>query len=99
HPAAVPLVLVLPLLGVADAGLGLHVVEPGVLGAGPAGPHVLAGDRAGVAADALVQVQHHADLGADLHAASPCFCTSCATSSPRGVSSQSTFLILRTTTN
>ena len=33
-PAAVPLVLVLPLLRVADAGFGLDVVEPGVLHAG-----------------------------------------------------------------
>ncbi len=44
HPAAVPLVLVLPLLRVADAGLGLDVVEPGVFHAGAAGPDVLAGD-------------------------------------------------------
>ena len=70
HPAAVPLVLVLPLLRIADAGLGLDVVEPGVFHARPAGPDVLAGDRTGVAADALVEVQHHADLGADLHAVS-----------------------------
>ncbi len=68
-PAAVPLVLVLPFLGVADAGLGLDVVEPGVFDAGAAGPDVLAGHAAGVAADALVQVQHHADLCADFHAA------------------------------
>ena len=67
-PAAVPLVLVLPLLRVADAGLGLDVVEPGVLDALAAGPDVLAGDTAGMAADALVQVQHHADLCADFHA-------------------------------
>ncbi len=67
HPAAVPLVLVLPLLGVTDAGLGLDVVEPGVLHARPAGPDVLAGDRTGVAANALVQIQHHADLCANFH--------------------------------
>ncbi len=70
YPAAVPLVLVLPFLGIADAGLGLDVVEPGVFHAGPAGPDVLAGDRTGVAADALVEVQHHADLRANLHVAS-----------------------------
>jgi hypothetical protein len=70
-PAAIPLVLVLPLLRVADAGLGLNVVEPGVLDAGAAGPDVLAGHAAGVAADALVQIQDHADLCADLHAPSP----------------------------
>src|SRR3990167_1643998 len=98
-PAAVPLVLVFPFLGVANAGLGFDVVEPGVLHARAAGPDVLAGHRAGVATDALVQVQHHGDLRAYLHAASPSFCTSSARSSPRGVSSQSTLLILRTTTN
>ena len=30
HPAAVPLVLVFPFLGIAHAGLGFHIVEPGV---------------------------------------------------------------------
>src|SRR5690606_17785518 len=67
RPATVPFVLVFPLLGVADAGLGLDVVEPGVLDTGAAGPDVLAGHAAGVAADALVQVQHHADLCSDFH--------------------------------
>jgi hypothetical protein len=68
-PAAFPALLVLPVLGIANAGLGLDVVEPGVFDALAAGPDVLAGDRAGVAADALVEVQHHADLRADPHAA------------------------------
>ncbi|MCY1544712.1 hypothetical protein D9M68_806120 [compost metagenome] len=71
-PAPVPLVLVFPLLGVTDAGLGLDVVEPGVFHAGAAGPHVLAGDRAGVATDALVQVQHHGDLGTNFHVVFSC---------------------------
>src|SRR5690606_23049754 len=61
YPAAVPAVLVLPFLRIPDARLGLDVVEPRVLHAGTVRPDVLAGDRAGVAADALVQVQHHAD--------------------------------------
>ena len=93
-PAALPLALVLPFLGIADAGLGFHVVEPGVLDAVAAGPDVLAGDRAGMAADALVQVQHHADLGAYPH---DCFSSCCV--STNGPSSQSTFFILRSTTN
>src|SRR6185503_15657427 len=67
HPAAVPAVLVLPVLRVADPGLGFDVVEPGVLHAGPVRPDVLARDRARMAADALVQVQHHPDLRADFH--------------------------------
>src|SRR5690606_54388 len=70
-PAALPLLLVFPFLGVADAGLGLDVVEPGVFHAFAAGPDVLAGDRAGVAADALVQVQDHSDLGTNLHGGTP----------------------------
>ena len=66
-PAALPPVLVLVAPGVAQAGPGLHVVEPHVLDAGPVGPRLLAGDRAGVAADALVEVHDHAHLGHDAH--------------------------------
>jgi len=67
HPAALPLLLVLPVLGIADAGLGLDVVEPGVFDAVAAGPDVFAGDRAGMAADAFVEVENHCNLSADLH--------------------------------
>ena len=67
RPAAVPLLLVLVALRVADAGFGLDVVEVDVLGAGPVRPHLLAGHRAGVAADALVQVHHHRDVGHHPH--------------------------------
>src|SRR5690606_12737620 len=66
-PAAVPAVLVFPVLGVAHAGLGLDVVEPGVFHALAGRPDVLAGDRTGMAADAFVQVQDHGDLRADFH--------------------------------
>jgi hypothetical protein len=62
HPAAVPLVLVFPLFRVTNTGLGFNVVEPGVFHAFTAGPDVFAGDRAGVATDAFVEVQDHADL-------------------------------------
>ncbi|MNY24910.1 hypothetical protein D3C86_1586530 [compost metagenome] len=62
HPAAAPFLLVGPLLGVTDPGFGFDVVVPGVFDAFAAGPDVLAGHRTGVATDALVQVQHHADL-------------------------------------
>ena len=62
RPAAVPLLLVLIAPRVADAGLGLDVVEVHVLGAGPVRPHLLAGHRAGVAADALIEVHHHRDV-------------------------------------
>src|SRR5690606_38717409 len=94
RPAAVPARLVFPFLRVADARLGLDVVEPRILDAGAAGPHVLAGHGAGMAADALVQVQHHTDLGTDLHFALPF--SSCGW--PSGPSIQSTLFILRTTT-
>lgn len=106
HPAALPLLLVFPFLRVADPGLGLDVVEPGVLHAFAAGPDVLAGDRAGVATDAFVEVQHHADLRTNFHGVSPqmSWGSGCGRASPpsppwRGSSSQSTLLILRTTTN
>src|SRR5690606_5022359 len=105
YPAAVPAVLVLPFLRIPDARLGLDVVEPRVLHAGTVRPDVLAGDRAGVAADALVQVQHHADLCTDLHLHAPFAAAAGATvadvSLPctAGSSSQSTRAIFRTTTN
>src|SRR5690606_10345293 len=92
-PAAVPAGLVLPVLRVADAGLGLDVVEPRVLETFARGPHVLASHRAGVAADALVEVEDHRDLRAYLHADAP------SDRTPPGSSSQSTLRILRTITN
>src|SRR5262245_43411301 len=66
-PAALEPVLVLVAARVAGAGFGFDVVEPDVLAAGPVGPGLFAGDRAGVAADALVQVHHHRHLGHDPH--------------------------------
>src|SRR3546814_8818033 len=72
-PAAFPAVLIFPVLGIADAGLCLDVVEPDVFHAFAVGPDVLAGDRAGVAPDALVEVEHHVELCADLHSASSFF--------------------------
>ena len=66
-PAALPLLLVLVGAGIAQPGPGLDVVEPDVLGAGPVGPRLLAGDRAGVAPDALVEVHDHRHLRHDPH--------------------------------
>ncbi len=70
-PAALPFVLVFPFLGVADAGFRFDVVEPGVFHPGSCGPDLFAGHGAGVAADAFVEVEHHADLGANFHCVSP----------------------------
>ena len=105
-PAALPALLVFPIPRIADAGLGFDVVEPGVFHALAAGPHVLAGDRAGVAPDALVEVQHHCDLRADFHSAASIVGaiaegSRCSGSgwSAFGLSSQSTFDILRMMTN
>ena len=105
-PAALPLFLVFPILGIADARLGLDIVEPGVFDAFAAGPHVLAGDRTGVAADAFVEVQHHRDLCADFHGKELLF-RRCGERAARGAvfgfvegfSSQSTFDNLRMMTN
>ncbi len=56
HPAALPLLLVLPVFRVADAGFGLHVVKPRVFHPFATGPDVFTGDRAGVATDAFVEI-------------------------------------------
>ncbi len=53
--------------GVAGAGLGFDVVPPHVFGAGTVGPNVLAGDAAGVAPDALVEVENDGDVGSYIH--------------------------------
>src|SRR5581483_10699585 len=68
-PAALPPILIFPVARISRARLRLDVVPPHVLGAGPLGPEVLAGEAAGVAADALVEVKHHRHLSAyvELH--------------------------------
>src|SRR6185295_8738908 len=66
-PAPAPSLLVLVPPRVALTRAGLDVVEPDVLGTGAVGPGLLAGHRAGLAADALVEVHHHAHLGHDAH--------------------------------
>ena len=72
-PAAIPLLLIFPFLGITDTGLGLDIVEPGVFNAFAIGPDVFASYRAGVTPDAFVEVEHHADLRADLHSAASTF--------------------------
>src|SRR3546814_8116598 len=72
-PTALPAVLVLPVFGITYAGLGLDVVEPDIFHAFTVGPNVLAGDRAGVAPNTLVEVEHHGDLCANLHSADSFF--------------------------
>ena len=71
HPAAPPPLLVLVAARVALSGPGLDVVEPHVLDAAAVGPGLLARDRAGVAADALVEVHDHAQLGHHAHVSTP----------------------------
>jgi len=68
-PAAIPAVLVFPVLGVANSGFCLDVIEPRVFHPFAIGPDILAGHRARVAPDALVEVKHHRDLSADFHSA------------------------------
>ena len=55
-PATLPLLLVFPIFRVTNARLCFDVVEPGVFHALSVGPNVLARHRAGVTADALVEV-------------------------------------------
>ena len=70
-PAAIPALLVLPLLGITDAGLGLDIIEPGVFHTVATGPDVLTGYRTGMAANAFVQVQDHGNLCAYFHVNEP----------------------------
>src|SRR3546814_10580068 len=71
------------------------------------GPDVLAGDRAGVAPNTLVEVEHHGDLCANLHSADSFFAPVPQSAVPpvtlaassAALSNQFTSLILRTTTN
>ncbi len=67
RPAALPALLVLPAPRVSGPRPGLDVVPPHVLGAVPVGPGLLAGDGAGMAADALVERHHHHELCVDGH--------------------------------
>src|SRR5690606_231620 len=66
-PAAAPAFLILVGAWIALSGTGFDVVEPDVLGPRPVGPRLFAGDRAGMAADALVEVHHHRQLRHDSH--------------------------------
>ena len=66
QPAALPFFLIFPFVWKADAGFAFDVVEPGIFNARPRGPDVFAGDGTGMTTDAFVQIQHHADLSADV---------------------------------
>ena len=70
-PAALPLLLILPLLRIADAGLRLDVVEIHILRAAPVRPDVLAEDGARMTADALVEIHDHRNLCFNLQANLP----------------------------
>ena len=94
-PAALPALLVFPILGIADARLGFDIVEPCVFHPFAAGPDVLAGNAAGMAPDALVEIQHHRDLSTNFHSAASRPDVVAAS----GSSSQSILAILRTITN
>src|SRR5665647_956039 len=78
RPATLPAFLVLVGSRVALARPGLHVVEPDVLGAGAVRPRLLARHRAGMAADALVEVHHHRHLRHDSHRVAPPAMAGCA---------------------
>src|SRR5262245_8910305 len=94
-PATLPAILVFPVLWIADTGLGLDIIEPGVFNAFARRPHILACDRAGMAADTFVEIQDFADLRADLHSAASLY----KLFSASGLSFQSTSRILRMITN
>ena len=66
-PTTLVLILVFPLRGEPGARLGFNVIPPHIVGAFTVRPNVLTSDTARVAADALVQMEHHADLRSYVH--------------------------------
>ena len=62
HPAAFPYLLVFPVFRITDARFGFDVVKPGVFHPFASGPDVFTGDGTGVAADAFIKIENHADL-------------------------------------
>src|SRR5699024_4787331 len=65
NPTTLPFLLILVGAGIPLPWPGLDVVEPHVLDPGTVGPRLLAGDRTGMAPDALVEVHHNGDLRHD----------------------------------
>src|SRR5471030_3420209 len=61
-PTTLPFFLIFPVVRIAQTRLGFHVVKPRVLHPFATGPDVFTGYGTGVAANAFVEIQHHADL-------------------------------------
>ena len=61
-PSALPLILIFPVFRIADTRFGFDVIKPRILHPFAPGPDVLTGDRAGVAANAFIEIQYHANL-------------------------------------
>lgn len=70
-PAALPLLLVFPVLRIADARLRLDIVEIHVFRAFAVGPDILASDGARMAANALIKIHDHGNLCFNLQASQP----------------------------
>ena len=70
-PATLPFFLIFPMLGIADAGLGFYIIEVHVFRTLAVGPDILAGDGARMAANALVKIHDHRNLGFNLQANLP----------------------------
>src|SRR5665647_2538431 len=71
EPPPLELHLIFPLFGIADARFCFDVVPPHVLGTLAVSPDVLAGDAAGVTADALVKIEYHYQLSREVHCLAP----------------------------
>ncbi|CAH0322705.1 hypothetical protein SRABI106_04434 [Rahnella aquatilis] len=61
-PAALPFFLVFPVVRITQTRFGFHVIEPRVFHPFATGPNVFTGHGTGVAANAFIEIQHHADL-------------------------------------
>ena len=61
-PSSMIDILVFPLVRIPGPGFRFNIVPPHILRTFPVGPDVLAGNRTGVAANALIEVEHHCNL-------------------------------------
>lgn len=71
RPTAFPVLPAFPPFGIAYSRFGFHIVVPDIFSALPVGSYIFAGDAAGVAAEAFVEIHDHGQLSSNLHTSSP----------------------------
>src|SRR5690606_10018319 len=96
-PAPVPMLLILPIFGIADTWFGFDIIEPRIFHTVARGPDIFTVDRTGMTADTFVRVQYHRNLCPNLPSSLRSILE--AYESRTADSSQSIFDIYRTITN